>query len=313
MLELLLLAFFGADSNDFWSQAAPLPLESNIAILDIPALPVKDVDATAPKLLSDPSVAVYAKDRFSGQDLFTHEIDRPQGIASITKLMTYLIIREQHDFDEVVTVSPVAARTIGASIDLYAGEQLTVRTLLEAILIPSANDAAVALAIWDAGSEEAFVEKMNRKARELGLDSAMFYNASGLDVERPLNDCDPAENGCKIQTVGNKMSARDVMMLTRVLLRDTWFATVVQKDHFYGRSIDEKFFHEKRSTNRLFGSFINSKGVKTGYTPLAGQCFVNLAVDDDGHEVLTVVLGSSDRFTETKHIVDWIWERFVWR
>lgn len=315
MFELLLLAFLGSDSGQFWDQMSTQYDGSSptIATLELPDRPVKINTQQAPRLLSEPFVAVYAQDPKSSKIFFDHQADRPQGIASLSKLMTYLVIRENHTLDEVVTVSPEAAQVVGASVDLYAYEKLTVATLLEAILIPSANDAAVALAIWDAGDEAAFVDKMNQKAQALGLETARFYNASGLDIERPKNDCDVSQAGCQIEVLGNMMSARDLMKLTRVLLRDPWFAATVQKDHFYGQSIDEAFFHEKESTNQLFGSFINSKGVKTGYTALAGQCFINLAVDEAGNEVLTVILGSIDRFTETKHLVDWIWQSFVWR
>ncbi len=316
MLELMLMAMLGAGESPVFSAqeyGAQTVDKVSVAWLDLPKLPIKKPGKTAPVLISEPFVAVYAQDPASSKVFFAHEIDRPQPIASITKLMTYLVIRENHSLDEVVKVSPEAARIGGASIGLYANEELTVGTLLEAILIPSANDAATALAIWDAGSEKNFVEKMNAKARELGLDSAQFYNASGLDVEGPVDNCDVTQPGCKIETKGNLMSARDVMKLTRILLRDEWFAAVVQLQHFYGTSIDGEFFHEKVTTNRLFGSFVDTKGVKTGYTPLAGQCFVNLAVDEDGNEVLTVVLGSTDRFTETKHIVDWVWDSFEWQ
>jgi len=261
MLELLLLTFFGSHSINF--EAAPkLP---GIEILNPAPLPVKRIAQTAPRLLSTPFIAVQATDPISGKTLFSHKADRAQGIASLTKLMTYLVIRENHQFDEVVTVPEAATRVIGAQVDLFAFEKLTVETLLEAILIPSANDAASALAIWSAGSEDKFVAQMNQKAKDLGLDSAVFYNASGLDIERPKDNCDTSTPGCKIETVGNLMSARDVMKLTRILLRDDWFARTVAKEHFYGQSVDEEFLHEKASTNQLFGSFVTSKGVKTGF------------------------------------------------
>jgi D-alanyl-D-alanine carboxypeptidase (penicillin-binding protein 5/6) len=192
---------------------------------------------------------------------------------------------------------------MGARIGLYEYEKLTVKTLLQAALIPSANDAAVALAIWDAGSEEAFAQKMNEKAEELGLKTAEFFNSTGLDMWN-----DETESW-----YGNKMSARDVARMARFALQDEFFRETVAQRHFWGTSVGEEFLHEKKSTNQLFDTFLNLSGVKTGYTPLAGQCFVALGNTQDGHEVLTVVLGSVDRFGETKKLLSWVYDSFKWK
>ncbi len=197
-----------------------------------------------------------------------------------------------------------------ATIDLYAYEKMSVRTLLEAILIPSANDAARALAIFDAGSEEAFVEKMNQKAKALNLDSATFYNATGLDIQQ---DCQADDVTCDSQFYGNEMSAQDLMLLSRILLKNPFFRATVQKRNFEGTSVDGKFFHEKPSTNKLFDHFIVSKGIKTGYTELAGECFINLSETENQEEIITIVLGSSDRFGETANLVSWILDSYQWR
>jgi len=109
------------------------------------------------------------------------------------------------------------------------------------------------------------------------------------------------------------MSAQDMALMARVALQDSFFRNTVAKSEFYGTSTDGEFVHQKASTNQLLGTFVNSKGVKTGFTGLAGQCLVNLSEDEDGQEILTVVLGSSDRFGETKNLLTWIWDSFVWR
>lgn len=288
--------------------------EQVIASVEPAFVPYQRSDRLEPVLLNEPGMAVWAQDLASGKVLLSQNGDRPQPMASITKIMTYLVIREDHDLNDVVTVSAEATKVAGVKIGLYAGEQLTVQTMLEAILIPSANDAAAALAIWDAGSEEAFVEKMNQKARELGLRSAQFYNSSGLDVWERGVDCTNVNSDCTAsapQLYGNKISARDAARMAQFALKDNFFRSTVRKGLFTGTSIDGRFTHEKFSTNQLYGSFINTRGVKTGYTPLAKQCFINLSLVD-GHEVLTVVLGSSDRFGETKRLVDWIGGAYEW-
>jgi D-alanyl-D-alanine carboxypeptidase len=209
---------------------------------------------------------------------------------------------------------PLAATQIeGAKAGLYAYEQLSIRTMLEALLIPSGNDAAVALAIHNAGTEEDFVVKMNQKAARLGLNSAEFFNASGLDIFEVVCADEACKNVLDEQVFGNVMSAQEVALMSRIALQDPFFRETVAKSEFYGTSADEAFAHQKASTNQLLGTFVNSKGVKTGYTGLAGQCLVNLSEDEAGREILTVVLGSSDRFGETKNLLTWIWDSFVWR
>ncbi len=303
MLEFLLLTLFSDDTQNFFDQlkhqARPLP---QIEVLEPSPVPTKPKDRVAPKLLDDEKVAVIAFDERSGKLLFEKSSSRPQHIASISKIMSFLILIEEHDLASIVTIPEEATKMEGAKIDVYQHERLTMKTLLEAILIPSANDAMVALAIYNAETEDQFVEKMNQKAKELGLDSAQFYNSTGLDIVD--------EDG---GVHGNKMSAKDVLTLARTALQNDFFRETVGKDFFWGISIDERFSHEKPSTNKLFNTFVNSKGVKTGYTELAGECLVNLAEDKDGNQIITVVLGSNDRFQETKNIVSWVWDTFVWR
>ncbi len=315
MLELLFLAFFGTKSQNFLIQQNHSMVLPKIEIVEPAKLPSKKAQKIAPKLLEDDALSIWALDIGSGKTLFEKKSNRPQPIASLTKLMTFLVIIQNHALEEIVTISPKATRTYGAQIDLYDHEELTVKTLLEASLIPSANDAAKALAIFDAGSEEAFVKKMNQYAKKFELHSSQFFNSTGLDIYKGGKNCDQFTGQNCEKNYSNIASARDLMKLTRILLRNDFFRETIQKKHFYGTSTDEKFFHEKASTNQFLNdkNFINSKGVKTGYTHLAQQCFINLSEDSSGNEILTVVLGSSDRFGETKNLMLWILDSFVWR
>ncbi len=309
MLELLLIAFLSNKSNDTLSQHKVVDLPQ-IEILEPSKIPSKDTVKLSPKLLEDPQLSILAKDLNSNKTLFEKKSSHSQNIASLTKLMTFLLIYENHSLDEIVTIDPQATKIYGAQIELYAYEKMSVRTLLEAILIPSANDGAVALAIFNAGSEDLFAEKMNKKAEELGLTSAKFYNATGLDM---IQDCGVNDKTCDSQFYGNQMSAEDLMMLTRILLKNDFFKQTVRKKNFEGTSSDGKFFHEKESTNKLFDTFIGSKGIKTGYTDLAGQCFINLSENKAGDEIITIILGSSDRFGETVNLMSWILDSYEWR
>lgn len=271
------------------------------------AVPQKSVLDRAPLLLENKNVAILAQDVASGKVLFSRNVDRPQHIASLTKLMTALIILEHHSLDEVVVVPIEATDVEGASLDLYAQESLTVETLLRSILIGSANDAAVALAYHHSGSEAAFAQVMNQKASDWGLDSASFLNATGLDI---IEEVDDERN---FEVYGNQMSARDILQLARQAIQNPFVRETVKQSLFEGTSVDGKFFHEKKTTNQLLGNFQNVKGLKTGFTYLAGQCFVAFSQTDDGQEVLTVILGSTDRFGETKKLLAWLYDTYVWR
>lgn len=312
MIEWLLLAFFSGNGQEFLSQPILEP-RSEIVLIEPAALPSREVKKLEPKFLNDPYLAVYAQDLDSGKILFTHREQSVQPIASLSKIMTYLIIREEHELDEIVTIPLKATQIEGAKAGLYAYEKLTVQTMLEALLIPSGNDAAVALAIFNAGTEDDFVVKMNQKAAKLGLNSAEFHNASGLDIFEVVCEDEACVDVVEEKIFGNQLSAKDVALMARVALQDDFFRDTVAKSEFYGESADGAFVHQKKSTNQLLGTFVGSKGVKTGFTGLAGQCFVNLSEDEAGREILTVVLGSSDRFGETKNLLTWIWDSFVWR
>ena len=304
MLEFLLFAFFSPSAQDYIPTYTTS--ETQLSTLLTPtAIPQQKAAYIAPKLLEDPKTALLAVDLDSNKTLLAKEITRPQPIASLSKLMTAYIILEHHSLGEVVTISHAATETEGAAIGLYEYERLSVGTLIEAILIPSANDAAVALAIFHSGSEEAFAQEMNKTAQKLGLTSARFINATGLDHVTISDD------GTEI-IEGNLLSAQDVVTLVKLLLQRDLVREIVAKDHFYGTSVNEEFFHEKPSTNQLLGTFLNVKGVKTGYTLLAGECLASLGEAEGGHEILTVILGSSDRFGETKTLLSWIYDAFEW-
>ena len=303
MLEFLIFALFSEKSENFLA-AQNFEKSQKIILKNFwpEKIPQKNPEKIAPKLLENPRTAILAVDTNSGKILFEKNSARPQKIASLSKILTALIILENHEIDEIVQISPAATKILGAQIGILAHEKMTIGTLLEAALIASANDAAVALAIFDAGSEKKFVEKMNARAAQLQLNSAKFFNSTGLDF------FDKKEK----KFLGNEMSAADVLKLTRIALQKKFFRAAVAKNHFYGTSVDQKFFHEKPSTNQLLGTFLEIRGVKTGFTNSAGGCFVALSKKNDT-EILTVILGSDDRFGETKNFLSWIFDAFLWK
>ena len=224
-----------------------------------------------------------------GRERWGRAPDAPRPPASLTKIMTALLLLEDGwDPAATVTVSPRAASQTGTRLGLRAGEQLAARDALRAMLIASANDACLALAEHAAGSEAAFVERMNRRAADLGLAATRFDNPCGHD------------GGAQ------RSSARDLARLTRAALarpefRLTVGAARVRLSTLGGRAFDLP------THNPLVGRVDGVRGVKTGYTPGAGKCLVILA-ERGGREVVVVLLGAPDRFWNAAGLVELAFE-----
>lgn len=230
----------------------------------------------------------------SGKTLIQKNMKEQRSIGSITKLITALIILDENNINDVVKI-PRAATTIeGSRIWLAEGEKITVRDLLSGMLIHSGNDAAYALAIYNAGSVENFLGKMNDKAKRLGLTQTHFANPAGLDRD------------------GNYSTAEDIATLGTFAYRNAFIRSIVSIPSMTVSSVNGQFKHELKSTNELLVKDPRVKGLKTGYTVEAGKSFVSVAVVGHGSPILTVVLNSPDRFKETESLIDWSVANFIW-
>jgi D-alanyl-D-alanine carboxypeptidase (penicillin-binding protein 5/6) len=301
MLGWLFLTLFASEIPPVW-QTYRVPSMAGIEILQTKRLPLIFSKEKSRVLPQEKEAAWAVYDVHSGTEIIGHNMHKQLPIASLTKLMTAQIILRDHELDEVVQIPLEAVQTEGVKGGFYAYEKVTIKTLLQAILIGSANDAARSLAIHNAGSEKEFATKMNLEAQYLGLKSAHFYNSTGLDVYPTKTD-----NG---QIKGNLMSARDISILVRLLIRNDFVRETVNNETWYGASVDGKFEHYMETTNDLL-SQENIKGFKTGYTLLAKQCFVSL-VEQDKNEYITIVLGSKDRFGQTQKIINWMGRSVRW-
>ncbi len=237
--------------------------------------------------------SALAYDIESGSLLFQSNIDERRKIASISKLMTAMIIIDSHALQEKVKVPAAATKVEPVKIWLLPGEEITIENLLYGLLIHSGNDAALTLALMDSKTEEAFVAKMNAKARELGLTNTHFTNASGLDDAKSFS------------------SARDVLKMGIKALKYDFIRKTVRMKKLNIASTDGKIRHELETTNELLGNKnFRIFGLKTGQTLGAGPSFVALAEiggnNKSPREILTVVLGSPNRFQETKMLIDWV-------
>ena len=223
----------------------------------------------------------------SGATLFEKASVELHPPASTAKLMTALVVRAEVPLDDVAVITPTAAGTGGSSMGLVAGERLTVSDLLHGLLLPSGNDAAVALAEHVAGSEADFVAMMNARARAIGLQSTRFANAHGLDAPDQLT------------------TALDLALLASAAMQDAELANIVAKPvaNVAGRALV--------NTNELLSTYAGADGVKTGTTDEAGECLI-AAVSRNSRRLLLVELGSSERYEDARKLLDYAATAFAW-
>ena len=236
--------------------------------------------------LSSASAGIVVDAR-SGQALLSKRPDARRPIASTTKLMTALLTLESGKLDRTFTAPAYNALPAESKINLRRGERMTVRDLLTALLLESANDAAVDLAVGISGSKQAFVAKMNARARQLGLRNTHYANPIGLDAS------------------SNYSSARDLAALARKLMAKPRFAAIVDRPRATLRSGDR--VRTIRNRNLLIGRYPFVDGVKTGHTSRAGYILVG-AAHGHGGKIVSVVLGEPSegaRDSDTLALLRW--------
>ena len=237
----------------------------------------------------------------TGQVLYESNAHEALAPASVTKVMTMLLIMEAIDsgkigWNDMVTASETAAGKGGSQIYLKVGETMSVTDMVKSIAVSSANDCACAMAEHLAGSEAAFVEQMNTRAQELGMENTYFVNCTGLD-DSP-------------EAASHKTSAYDIGLMSRELLKNhpdikkfttIWMDTV--RDGAFGLS----------NTNKLVRFYNGATGLKTGFTSGAGYCLSASALRD-GMELVAVVMGSETsqkRFAACKSLLDYGFANFA--
>jgi D-alanyl-D-alanine carboxypeptidase (penicillin-binding protein 5/6) len=243
--------------------------------------------------------AAVCGDFETGEILYSYNSEEVVEIASITKLMTYLVAKEalknnEVSLDDVVTVSQNTASTKGSSFGLSEGEEIKLSLLLDVILIVSGNDAAVAVAEHVSGSEEAFVERMNKKAEEIGITTARFINPNGMPID--LEETDQ-----------NFMSTADLFKLARYVLEK--YPEITDTTDIEKLVIPERNY-EKEATNPLLPEMDSVDGLKTGYTDKAGLCLISTApvvVEEDNNKnrrVISIVMGARSHMDRIQKSID---------
>jgi len=246
-------------------------------------------------LCASPSGAQNAGDPFpraaasyllelNGQTLWAHRPTAKLPLASLTKIMTALLVMERGRLEEIVTLSPAASRETGTRIGLRQGEKVRADFLLTAALLMSANDACRALAEHIGGHEPGFVAMMNRRAKELGMEGTRFSNSSGHDHD------------------GHYSCARDLAILAGTALKHPAFSEQVKLVSANIATLEGRSFYFENK-NELIGRYPGAVGVKTGFTPKAGKCLVALA-ERAGSKALLVLLNAPNRWWDAEAMLN---------
>jgi D-alanyl-D-alanine carboxypeptidase (penicillin-binding protein 5/6) len=272
----------------------PTPVPPDGSLSPFPQALLTPADALSVPELSAASAMLVDQD--SGQALFAQDVDAKRAIASITKIMTGLLVLERTDLNEIVTVTADAViaeddRSGISALGLVEGEEISVRDLLYALLLQSANDAAVALADHVDGSVDRFVKRMNGRALRLGMRRTRFYSPNGLD-----------DRGYS--------TARDLSILTRTAMATPGFSQIAAT-RFHTIPGPDGIDREIQNRDALLWLYPGATGVKTGFTSQAGFCVVATA-EREGRRLVAVVLGApNDAFSDAASLLNYGFSAFT--
>lgn len=295
---ILINAFFifsfqkeGRDNSD----RADMPLNSAQAyIFPISApsyLPVLNTAIERPQL-SAKSAVIY--DIRSSRYLYSKSQEDRLPVASLTKLLSAIAVIENLNQDDIVTVSEESVKVDGEKQTLYPDEKIRVRDLLKMMLVESSNDAAYALRIHASSLAVDLIGLMNKKAVELGMNNSIFHDPAGLNDDALSSSDDLVK-----------------LVIYSLKFNELWATLGEKTTSVY--SIDGKIEHKINSTNQLLGIIPDIIGGKTGYTDKALGCML-LVVDIPGKndKIISIVLGSAERFTDTEKLVNWTKRAYIW-
>lgn len=251
-----------------------------------------------PEVLGEEAVnvtatAAYFVDTKTGQVLYQKNPHQHLPIASLTKIMTVIVALEHKNFSDNFKISQRAADTQPDKMLLIGGETLTLEELLDGVFSVSANDAAEAISEDTTGDRDRFIKEMNQKAKQLGMNDTLLINPTGLE-----------EDG-----VDQYSSAYDVALMSRYAISH-WphLVDISSQPHIYLPITATHQDYDLYSGINLLTTYPGVVGFKTGYTPEAGLTLVTLAIKD-GHEVLGVLLGATDRRDDAKALLDYSFQK----
>lgn len=233
-----------------------------------------------------PAHSILLKELRSGRILFKHEAEKRLSPASLTKIMSALIILEKGHLDDLATVSRNAAKAPKTHLRLKVGQVFRLSDLLKAMMMVSANDACLTAVEHVGGDEVQFVTWMNDKAASLGLSGTHF------------------SNGCGFDGPDHYSTAEDLAKLSEVAMKNAVFRELVREERGIITPVSGYRAYVLHNTNRLLGRIPGVEGVKTGFTSKAGRCLV-AKVSQNGSDLLLVILNSNRRWNTAKSLIDY--------
>jgi D-alanyl-D-alanine carboxypeptidase (penicillin-binding protein 5/6) len=265
------------------------PLTPSIALAkNVAAQPVHVRTAIAPHKFPPwrvaPAHGILLKELNSGRVLYEHDAGKRMSPASLTKIMSALVILERGQLDDLVTISPNAARAHKTHLRVKTGQVFKLEDLLRAMLIMSANDACLAAVEHVGGDEAQFVTFMNAKAAALGLADTHF------------ND------GCGFDNPDHYSTAEDLAALSVIALDQPIFRQLVREERAIITPVNGHHAYVLHNTNRLLGRIPGVEGIKTGFTSKAGRCLI-AKVSQNGSDLLLVILNSKRRWNTATNLI----------
>lgn len=231
-----------------------------------------------------PAHGILLKELKSGRVLYEHDAGKRMSPASLTKIMSALVILEKGQLDDFVTISPSAARAHKTHLRVKAGQVFRLEDLLKAMLIVSANDACLAAVEHVGGDEAQFVTLMNAKAEALGLSDTHF------------------SNGCGFDNPDHYSTAEDLATLSVTALDQPIFRQLVREERASITPVNGHRSYALHNTNRLLGRIPGVEGIKTGFTSKAGRCLI-AKVSQNGSDLLLVILNSKRRWNTATNLI----------
>jgi len=231
-----------------------------------------------------PAHGILLKDLKTGRVLYEHDAGKRMSPASLTKIMSALVILEKGHLDDLVTISPNAARAHKTHLRVKAGQVFRLEDLLKAMLIQSANDACLAAVEHVGGDETQFVTLMNAKAAALGLADTHF------------------SNGCGFDNPDHYSTAEDLAALSLIALDQPIFRQLVREERAIITPVNGHHAYVLHTTNKLLGRIPGVEGIKTGFTSKAGRCLI-AKVSQNGSDLLLVILNSNRRWNTATNLI----------
>ena len=276
-------AFIGLMTIGAETVTPSIALAKNVAVQSVPVRTTISPHQFPPWRVA-PAHGILLKELKSGRVLYEHDAGKRMSPASLTKIMSALVILEKGQLDDFVTISPSAARAHKTHLRVKAGQVFRLEDLLKAMLIVSANDACLAAVEHVAGDEAQFVTLMNAKAEELGLSDTHF------------------SNGCGFDNPDHYSTAEDLATLSIMDLDQPIFRQLVREERAMITPVNGHRAYVLHNTNRLLGRIPGVEGIKTGFTSKAGRCLI-AKVSQNGSDLLLVILNSKRRWNTATNLI----------